>query len=244
MRIKAIKTKVFTEKEDLFSFILKYVKKLPEKSVLVVTSKIVALSEGRTAPLESEKQKIALIKKESDFAIKTKVVWMTIKDGMVLASAGIDESNANGRLILLPKDSFKTAEFLRKKIMQRFRLKKLGVIITDSRLMPLRTGALGIALGFAGIEGVRNYVGTKDIFGRIMKISKTNVVDSLATSAVVCMGEGRERTPLAVISGAPVVFRDKVKRSELIISPAQDIYAPLFSSLKSKHKKNAAQKKK
>ena len=48
MEIKAIKTRIFNENEDLLQFILKYVKKLPEKSVLVVTSKIVALSEGRT----------------------------------------------------------------------------------------------------------------------------------------------------------------------------------------------------
>ncbi|MFA6520043.1 MAG: coenzyme F420-0:L-glutamate ligase [Candidatus Paceibacterota bacterium] len=241
MKIKAIKTRVFKEREDLLSFILKYVKKLPEKSVLVVTSKIVALAEGRTAEFVNEKQKIDLIKEESDFTIKTKVVWMTIKDGMVLASAGIDESNAGGKLILLPKDSFKNAEFLRKKIMQKFRLKNLGVVITDSRLMPLRAGALGIALGFAGFHGIRNYVGTKDIFGRIMKISKTNVVDSLATTAVLCMGEGDEQQPLAVITDAPVIFSNKVKRREIMIDPQHDIYAPLFTGLHLN--KNAKEKK-
>ncbi|MEK7784206.1 MAG: hypothetical protein AAB658_02115, partial [Chloroflexota bacterium] len=79
MEIKVIKTRVFLENEDLLSFILQYIKKIHENSILVVTSKIVALSEGRTKDFISEKEKIALIKQESDFAVKTKVVWMTIK---------------------------------------------------------------------------------------------------------------------------------------------------------------------
>ena len=31
-----------------------------------------------------------------------------------MASAGVDESNADNKLLLLPKDSFKTASLLRK----------------------------------------------------------------------------------------------------------------------------------
>ena len=235
MQVKAIRTRIFHENEDLLAFILKYVKKLKENSVLVITSKIVALSEGRTFAYKNKKtnkrQKIALIKKESDFAIKTKIVWMTIKDCMVLANAGIDESNAKNKLILLPKDSFKSAELLRKKLSQKFRLRNLGVLITDSRLMPLRAGAVGVALGYAGLSGIRNYVGTKDIFGKTLKISKTNIADSLATSAVLCMGEGRERQPLALITDAPVVFKNKINKKELIIDPKKDIYAPLFNKI-------------
>src|SRR3989338_3060282 len=117
MKIKAIKTRIFRENEDLLSFILENIKKIPKKnlegSVLVVTSKIVALSEGRAVEYKSEKQKIALIKKESEFALKTKLTWLTIKDGMVMSSAGIDESNAKGKLVLLHKESFKSADIIR-----------------------------------------------------------------------------------------------------------------------------------
>jgi coenzyme F420-0:L-glutamate ligase len=234
MQITPIKTKIFRENEDLFRFILQYVKNLKENSVLVITSKIVALSEGRTADRKSEKERIKLIKQESDFAIKTKVVWMTIKDGMVLADAGIDESNAKGKLILLPQNSFKSAEILRKKLMQKFNLKNLGVLITDSRLMPLRAGVVGVALGYAGFRGIKNNIGKKDIFGRVFKMSKTDVADSLATSAVICMGEGREQQPLALINDVPVVFTNKINRKELIINQKDDIYAPLFSKLNEK----------
>ena len=105
--------------------------------------------------------------------------------------------------------------------------------------MPLRAGAVGVALGYAGFQGIKNYIGEKDIFGRIFKMSKTDVADSLATSAVLCMGEGKEQQPLAVITDAPIIFTNKRAKNELIIDPSKDIYAPLFSNLKMiKYKKN------
>ena len=232
MLIKPLKTRIFREKENLLEFILKYVKKPQENSILVVTSKIVALSEGRTVVCVNEEEKIKLIKKESSFALRTKHTWLTVKDGMVMASAGIDESNANGKIILLPKDSFKSAEMIRDTLRKKFKIKNFGVLITDSRLFPLRAGIVGVALGYAGFQGIRNYIGQKDIFGREFKMSRTDVADSLATSAVLAMGEGKERQPLALITGAPAVFTDKVNRGELVIDPKKDIYAPLFANLK------------
>ena len=232
MEIKAIKTRIFQEKEDLFSFILEYVKKIPENSVLVITSKIVALAEGRTVEYKNQLQKTKLIKQESEFSLKTKTVWLTIKDGMVLANAGIDESNAKGKLILLPKDSFQSADLIRKKLKKIFKVKKLGVLITDSRIFPLRAGVVGIALSYAGFQGLKNYIGKKDIFDRVLKMSKTDIADSLATSAVLCMGEGKEQQPLALISNAPIEFLEKINKKELIINPKDDLYLPLFGKLK------------
>lgn len=236
MQIKAIKTKIFRENEDLPEFIFKHIGKIPkrnlERSVLVVTSKIVALSEGRTTEYRTENQKAKIIKEESSFALKTKIVWLTIKDGVVMANAGVDESNAKGKLILLPNNSFKNAEFLRKKIMQKFKLKNFGILITDSRLLPLRVGAVGVAVGYAGFEGIKNYIGKKDIFGRILKMSKTDIADSLATAAVLCMGEGREQQPLALITNPPIIFTERINTKELLIDPRQDIYQPLFVKIK------------
>jgi coenzyme F420-0:L-glutamate ligase len=231
MQIKALKTRVFKERENLLAFILKYVKKLPENSVLVITSKIVALAEGRTEIFKSKRQKIKIIRQESEFAIKTKHAWLTIKDGIVMAGAGIDESNAKGKLILLPKDSFKSAQVLRKKLLQKFKIKNLGILITDSRTGPLRAGIVGMSLGYAGFKGIRDYRGKKDIFNRILKMSRTDVADSLATSAVLCMGEGKEQQPLALITDAPVEFSDKVNKKELLINPKDDLYMPLFKSI-------------
>ena len=231
MKITPIKTRIFREDENLLKFILKYIKRIPENSVLVITSKIVALSEGRVVEFKNKKQKIRLIKKESDFALKTKYVWLTIKDGMVMANAGVDESNADGKIILLPKDSFQSADLIRKKLKKIFKLKKLGVLITDSRVFPLRAGTVGVALGYAGFKGVRDYRDTPDIFGRILKMSRTDVADSLATSAVLSMGEGKEQQPLALISDAPALFVDKIDKKELLIDPKEDLYLPIFRSI-------------
>ena len=232
MKVKAIKTEIFRERENLPGFIFKYVKNIKENSILVVTSKIVALAEGRTAVFKNKKQKEELIKKESDFAIPAKIAWLTIKEGRLLANAGIDESNAAGMLILLPKNSRKSAEDLRKKIMQKFRLKNFGVLVCDSGLLPLRAGAVGISIGYAGFRGVTSHVGKKDLFGRELKMSKTDVADSLAAAAVLTMGEGGERQPLCMITEAPVVFTNKVQKGELNMDMKKDIYAPLLKGFK------------
>ncbi|MFZ1019813.1 MAG: coenzyme F420-0:L-glutamate ligase [Minisyncoccia bacterium] len=240
MEIKAIKTRIFRENENLLDFIFEYVKKIPKKnlenSILVVTSKIVALSEGRTVeidlsvPHDAMREKI--IKSESEYMLRTKYTWLTIKDGTVMSSAGIDESNANGKIILLPKNSFRSAELIRKNLQKKFRVKNLGILITDSRLFPLRAGIVGAAIGYAGFKGVRDYRGTPDIFGRILKLSRTDAADSLATAAVLCMGEGKEQQPLALIKNAPVIFADKIDKKELMMDPREDLYQPLFEKIK------------
>lgn len=229
MHAQAIKTQVFKKDENLSLFVFEHLKKIPEHSVLVIASKIVALSEGRTAKI-SEKNK--LIKKESSWALKVGKVWLTEKSGMIMANAGIDESNAQGELVLLPKDSFASAERLRKILQKKYRVKNLGIVIADSALMPLRAGVVSAALGYAGFKGVRDYRGKKDIFGRQMRMSRTNVADSLATAGTLVMGEGSEQQPLTLITEAPVEFVEKINKKELKIALKEDIFGPLLKKVK------------
>lgn len=231
MIIQPVKTRVFREGESLLSFVAHYVRSISENSVIVITSKIVALAERRTVPGGTRELKEKLIRKESEFAMPTKYAWLTIKDGVVMASAGIDESNGNGKFILLPKDSFRVAREIRKKLKNKYRVKNLGVLITDSRTIPLRAGVVGVALGYAGFRGIKDYRGTPDIFGRKFHFSRTDVADSLATAAVLTMGEGREQKPIAIIKEAPIVFSNITKRNELSISIEDDMYRPLFKRL-------------
>ena len=229
MRITPIQTRVFTEGEDIVAFIRKYIPKLRNGSILAVTSKIVALSEGRTASVRDKKEKEALIKKESDWALQTHPEWWwTEKDGMLLVNAGIDESNAADKLILLPRNSFKIARNLQKWLKRQYGVKRVGVVITDSRISPMRAGVTGLAVGYAGFRGVKDYRGKPDIFDRKLKVTMTDIADSLATAATLVMGEGAERQPLAVIEDAPVEFVEKVSRKEVQISAKKDMYAPLF----------------
>lgn len=229
MYIKPIKTRVFKEGEDLVNFITAYIPKLRNGSILAVTSKIVALAEGRVVTIKNRKEKEKLIRAESEWQLKVLPEWwLTMRDGTVVVNAGIDESNADGKTILLPKDSFKSAEELRKKLQKKYKLKKLGIVITDSRTSALREGVTGVALGYAGFRGVKDYRNEKDIFGRKLKVTKTNIADSLATSATIVMGEGNERQPLAIIADAPVEFCERVNRKELKISMKYDMYRSLF----------------
>lgn len=229
MVIAPIKTRVFKAGEDLADFIIEHIQKPQEKSILVITSKIAALAENRVVPYESQEQKVELMKKEATDVIRTQYTWLTMKDGMLISSAGIDESNADGHLVLLPTDSFKVAYDIREKLKQHFGLKDFGTIVTDSRIMPLRKGTLGAAYGYAGFKALKSYVGEEDIFGRRLKREKMNIPDALASAAVVTMGEGAEQQPLAMISEFDAEFSDeKADKNELVVPIEDDKYGPMY----------------
>ena len=249
MHVQAVKTRIFREGEDLGVFIEEHVPTLKDGSILAVASKIVALSENRVVDATEDKE--ALIRKESEWMRHVfGPWWLTVRDGTVVVNAGVDESNANpveslrdhgasGKMILLPKDSFASAERLHSSILHppertgsvragKARMKNLGIIITDSRIMPLRAGVVGVALGYAGFKAVKDYRGEPDIFGRPMEVTQTDIADSLATAATLVMGEGAECQPLAIIEDAPVVWTDKTDREELKIPRDQDMFKHLF----------------
>ena len=231
MRIFAVQTRVYTERENLVAFVKLHIPRLKNSSILVVTSKIVALAEGAVVQATNARAKEAIIRAESEWQLQAKYGKLTLKDGLLMWNAGIDESNAKGNIILLPKDSFKSAQRLLRKLKQLYKVKLMGVVITDSRIMPLRAGVVGVALGYAGFKGLRDYRGKTDIFGRKLKFTQTDIADSLATAAVLVMGEGKEQRPLCVIEDAPVEFSEKTNRRELIIEPKDDMYHPLFGKM-------------
>jgi len=113
----------------------------------------------------------------------------------------------------------------------------MGVIITDSRLVPMRRGVVGIAIGFFGFKPLKDYRGKKDIFGREFKMETSNIPDSLATAAVLEMGEGSERQPIAVITEIPDLefidkeFKPKTKDDSFEIPDKEDMFYPFLSSV-------------
>ena len=237
MNVKEIKTeKVTSGSIGLIELLDKYVPGIEEGSVLAITSKIVALCEGSVAPIEGS-NKDELIKREADFYLPKEEnrynLYLTIKDSILAVSAGVDESNANGKYVLWPRDSQDTANKVREHFKQKLGLKKFGVIITDSKTTPLRWGVTVIAIGYSGFSPLKNYIGTKDIFGREFQFEKLSHLDSMAAAAGLVMGEGSEQTPLALITDIPFVeFQDrnptKDELSELNISMDDDVYAPIL----------------
>ena len=241
MKIKPIKThKILPFKESLFEILDKYVVSMPKKSVLVITSKIMAICEGQVVKVEKA-EKRDLIKKEAEFYLPPETnkygMSLTIKRNILAVTAGIDGSNGNGYYILWPKDPQKSANQVRRYLEKRFGKKNLGVIITDSKTTPLRWGVTGIAISHSGFKALNNYIGKPDIFGQKLKVTKVNVMDGLAAGAVLIMGEGSEQTPLAIIDDLPFVSftgrnPSKKELKDLYISIDEDIYGSILKSVK------------
>lgn len=239
MKITSIKTKKITSQDkDLFKILNQYLPKIKERSILAITSKIVAITEGRVVRMD-EDLKDELIKQESQYYLDREDnpyhVSLTITRNNLVATAGIDESNGAGHFVLWPKDPQKTANQIREYLKKRFSLKNVGVVITDSKTTPFRWGVTAFAISYCGFNPLKDYSNTPDLFGRLFKFEKLNMADSLATAAAVMMGEGAEQTPLALIEDLPFIeFQDRnptqKELDQLKITLNEDLYAPLLKT--------------
>ena len=209
--------------------------------MLVITSKIVSIHQGRCVLQSEISDKETLIKKEAQkylpgSRIPGKSPMLTIKHNILIPTAGIDESNAGKYYILWPRQPQKAAEEIYQFVKKRYGVKKVGIIISDSHTAPMRRGVLGIAVSYFGFRGLNDYRGTKDLYGRKLEVSTVNVADALTTAAVLEMGEGTEQTPLALITDVPFVTFTTKKDSPLSIGIKEDLYGPLLKSVKWKSK--------
>lgn len=235
MRFIKVRTrKILPPKDNLYAVFEESLPRLKEGDVVVITSKVVAIHQGRSVLISEKVSKKNLIKQEAErlmprYEINGHGYTLTIKNYTLIASAGIDESNANGHYILWPKHPEKAAREICLNLKKKFRLKKLAVIITDSHITPLHLGTTGIAIGFFGLVPLRDYRKKPDIFGRSLKVTRSNLVDGLAAAAVLCMGEGKEQTPIVIIRNcAEIKFTNKETFKNLVISPEEDLYFPLL----------------
>lgn len=203
-----------------------------EGDIIAISSKVVGIDEGQTVPVTGTSKDV-LVKSEADWFLEAprSSRWrrnFTIRHGAFASSAGIDESNGNGFYVLYPRDPFKSAARLRAWIQKRYGVKKVGVLITDSTSVPLRRGAIGFALSWDGIEPLRDYRGTTDIFGRAFRAEVANHIDALAAAAVLTMGEGAEQRPVARIRGIGGVVLSESKSKETLVAIENDLFAPLL----------------
>lgn len=232
LSVYPVQTPVFSKAQNLRDFVIACVPAglVQEKMIVVVTSKIVSLAESRVVE-RSRTDKKSLVRQEADVYLGEigYGCFLTVKCGLLLPSAGIDESNsATGDYILFPEDPFRSAASLWRELRLAWKLKDLGLLISDSHTTPLRRGVTGICLSYAGLRGVRNLVGQKDLFGRELRMTQMNLVDGLAASAVLMMGEGNESRPLAIITNADVEFSTDVRPGEIRIPLHEDLYYPLL----------------
>jgi coenzyme F420-0:L-glutamate ligase/coenzyme F420-1:gamma-L-glutamate ligase len=212
--------------------------------ILVVAQKIVSKAEGRRIRLDDvqpspqagrlaaevgkDPRLVELILGESTGIVRKApgVIIVRHRLGFVSANAGIDQSNIGHEdgesALLLPLDPDLSARRLRADI-ERLSGRRMGVIISDSMNRPWRLGTIGSAIGSAGLTVLDDRRGQHDLFGRELKVTMINRADSMATAAMLLMGETTERVPAALLRGFPA--EDSSQRAADCIRPtAEDLF--------------------
>jgi len=253
MIITAIATKLIPPRQPLLPILVEALPRpLRERDIVCVTSKIIALEQGRLVNLSTIEPSpgtlemlaslpaarhplhpglAELVMREADAVWPGDPVWLTVKNGNFVANAGIDLSNApEGHAILLPLHPWEWACDFRQRLRQIYHVDELGLVITDTRCIPLRRGMTGVALAFCGFEGVESQKGKPDLFGRPLQFTEKSAADDLATAAVLVSGEAGESTPFVLIEGAPAVFTERrCGPADTLIDPRIDMFRSLYS---------------
>ena len=235
MELIPIKTRVLhPPKDDLLKVLDDTLVDLKNEDVVIVTSKVVAIHEGRCVPILGT-DKESLVQEEADLIYhpESRRKPLTLVHHALISSSGIDESNGEGYYILLPKDSFESARILRAYLMEKHSLTELGVVITDSHSLPFRYGAMSVAVGCWGFEPIESHIGRTDLFGRVIEYSKTNIPDSISASATLVSGECNESQPIAIARGIPnLVWSKDDPRPAFFVPYEEDIYRDLYKDFK------------
>jgi len=210
--------------------------------VLVVAQKVVSKAEGAVVnlaevhpgpdalALAAEAQKdprlCQVILDESTAIVRVRpgLIIAEHRLGFICANAGVDHSNVGlgpDRVTVLPRDPHASAARLRDAIRQALGV-EVAVIINDTHGRPWREGAVGVALGVAGLEPVYSYIGQEDLYGYVLHSSLEGVADELASTGSLMQGQAAEGTPLVLIRGAR--FEAAAGRTRLLREPEKDMF--------------------
>ena len=251
MELFSIKLPLIKENDDLLSIIIKKIngmgKSLKEGDVIVIAEKVIATSQGRVVNLsdvsniskqankmakdfDMDERYVQLILQEASMILggMTHVILAQVND-FLIANAGIDQSNAGpNKVVLLPKDLKKVVWKYWEVLKKEFGLTNLGVIISDSRVQPLRKGTIGIAIATAGFEPVEDLRGHPDLFNRPMEITMRAIADDLTSAAQFLLSEADQQTPVVIIRGSNVEFTDNPQLTTEM-APEECLYMNIFS---------------
>jgi len=189
--------------------------------IVVVASKVVSLSEKNIVSLANVKPTVLarslarrfdmlpefaqVVLDESDGVYGgVPGVLLTLRNGDAIANSGVDRKNAPGNSVVpWPLDPQRSAEIFRRTVNRKLG-KRVGVVIVDSRVTPLRLGTIGLAVACSGFHPVRDSRGMKDLYGLKVRITLQALADGIAGAAQLLMGETRETVPFVVVRGAPI----------------------------------------
>ncbi|MHA2181645.1 MAG: coenzyme F420-0:L-glutamate ligase [Promethearchaeota archaeon] len=251
MELFSIKLPLIKKGDPLLDIIItelnKQDKSIKEGDIIVIAEKVIATSQGRVVSLsdvtnisekaielakeyDMDERFVELIIRESSMILGglTHVILAQVND-FLIANAGIDQSNAGfGNVVLLPKDLNKVVGQYREELRKKFGIENLGVIISDSRVQPLRKGTIGIAIATAGFEPVEDLIGKPDLFNRPMEITMRAIADDLTSAAQFLLSEADQQTPVVIIRDSNVEFTDNPTTTPDMV-PEKCLYMNIFS---------------
>jgi coenzyme F420-0:L-glutamate ligase/coenzyme F420-1:gamma-L-glutamate ligase len=209
--------------------------------IVVVTHKIVSKAEGRIVDLacikpstkairmakehDKDPRVMELILKESIQILRAKngVIISETKHGFVCANAGVDQSNVEGDMAaLLPVDPDESASRIQEAVKKKIG-KEIAVIITDTFGRTFRNGQTNVAIGIAGINPIKSYIGTYDMYGRKLRVTEIAVADEIASAAELVMGKA-QGTPVAIVRGYIFEKASKTSVKSLLRAKERDLF--------------------
>ncbi len=204
-----------------------------DHDVLVIAQKIVSKAEGQTRLIRdvvpsAEAEKLAratgkdpgiveLILQESVAIVRVtdKLIITENRLGIVMANAGIDQSNVeDGHALLLPKDPDGSAREIRNHLRDRCG-REVGVIVADSIGRAWRNGVVGHAIGVAGVKALLDLRGAVDRYDRELRVTEIAVADEIAAAGSMLMGQAAEGKPVALVRGFRNIHGDSSARALL-----------------------------
>ena len=219
--------------------------RLLDGDVVVVSQKIVSKAEGlevdistvkpsakaRNISLRTKKDArlIELILKDSKKVLRADRLALVVqtRSGMVCLNAGVDKSNVKGRFghARLPVNPDESAGNIRRKL-EALTGRLLAVIVADTYSRPFRVGQVEFAIGISGMDPIIDYRGQEDLYGYTLKFKFVGLADEVAAAAELVMGQGTERTPVAIVRGLPRLKRteDSGLSRKLVVGKRLDIF--------------------
>jgi coenzyme F420-0:L-glutamate ligase/coenzyme F420-1:gamma-L-glutamate ligase len=201
---------------------------LRDGDILSVTSKIVSKAEGRQVPAADREdaitsQTVRVVASREHAHGVTRIVENP--QGLVMAAAGVDASNApEGIVLLLPEDPDASARGLAAGLRE-LTGRRVAVILTDTLGRPWREGQTDAAIGAAGLRVVDDLRGTTDASGHTLEATIAAVADEIAGAADLVKGKA-SGMPVAVIRGLGHLVGDlDLPGARSLIRPAdQDMF--------------------
>ncbi|MBI4788583.1 MAG: coenzyme F420-0:L-glutamate ligase [Chloroflexi bacterium] len=218
---------------------------LADGDILVVAQKIVSKAEGQMVRLRDvipSPRAVELARecgKDARFCevvlwdtrevlrVREGLIVVETKHGWVCANAGIDRSNVAPHreeewVLRLPEDADRSARELQARLREQTS-REVGIVIDDTHGRAWRNGAIGVAIGVAGLPAVEDLRGRADLFGYHLQVTTIGLADQIASAASLLQGQADEGRPIVHVRGVPHSGGDGAAR-EIVREKELDLF--------------------